>query len=165
MLLSTPPKKLALLYWQMWQIGLVSFLKDTFSPKSFVKGICTLGNRRTGPKLFSLASVQRGPWKIVLLCGEVVGCLLKRAFFGYDRVDDKPHYLSAHDLRGDERRSFPASTHQISWTSLALLLFMCPPLWPRKWGTEAGQAWAMWNGFLLGKRSLASKEEEGKLSG
>lgn len=138
--LSTPPEKFALLYWQMWQIGLVSFLKDTFFPKRFVKGICILGNGRTGPKPFSLASVQREPCKIVLFCGEVVDCLLKRAFFGYDRVDDKPHYLSAHDLRGKERHSFPASTPQIPWRNLALLLFMCPPLWPRKWGTGAGQA-------------------------
>lgn len=103
--LSTSPKKFALLYWQTWQI--VSFLNDTFfPPKSFVKGICILGNGRTGPNPFSLASMQREPWKIVLFCGEVVGRLLKHAFFAYDRVDDKPHYLSAHDLGGRERHSF-----------------------------------------------------------
>lgn len=40
-----------------------------------------------------------------------------------------------------------------------------PSLWPKKWDTWAGQDWGMRNGFLLGKRTLDSKEEEEMLSG
>ena len=68
--------------------------------------------------------------------------------------NSRSYCLSSHDLTGNERNSFPASTHQISERTLALLL-PCAPHCGRRNGASGlarTEGCGMVSSFLRGVR-------------